>query len=385
MNLLIHLDQFIRACDGRRFPNQLGILVLTLGCLAVGCSPDAESPNPAGDGMPAVIKATPLSALALQNNGQWFLKRNQAPFTGLAEDSHPNGQLRWRATFREGQPDGNWDEWEPDGLHVGHREFEAGRLVKETLPEELQERIQTVVQERKELDQTVWKEETAAQQVEAVFTDLWDELRGAKDKFAPLAEFGFSSLALPEPQSKRTLEWNIIDRHLKLSADAKPMNPAEWKTWLAARKAEGWELIESEWHQETFAFREGSDDADSLFRFTTHAQNETRRVILRGELKVEWLKVEGTQDLHVGKLSVDSLRVLERTGAAPFVPKLKIEPARARAGYVAPTLVKDLNGDGRPEIVFAAHLRLRRITCLALLDEMISSHRVADALYRPSS
>ena len=149
MNLLFHLDQFTRACDGRRFPNQLGILVLTLACLAVGCSPDAESPNPAGDGKPAVIKATPLSALALQNNGQWFLKRNQAPFTGLAEDSHPNGQLRWRATFREGQPDGNWDEWEPDGLHVGHREFEAGRLVKESLPEELQERIQTVVQERK--------------------------------------------------------------------------------------------------------------------------------------------------------------------------------------------------------------------------------------------
>ena len=66
------------------------------------------------------------------------------------------------------------------------------------------------------------------------------------------------------------------------------MNPAEWKAWLAARKAEDWELIESEWHQETFAFREGSDsEADLAFPiYDPRAQNKTRRVILRGELKV---------------------------------------------------------------------------------------------------
>ena len=320
--------------------------MLTLGCLALGCSPDAESTNP------AEIKATPLSALDLQNNGQWFLKRSQTPFTGLAEDSHPNGQLRWRATFREGQPDGNWDEWEADGLHVGHREFEAGRLVKEALPEELQQRIQTVVQEREQLDKTVWKEETAAQQVEAVFIDLWDELRGAKDKFAPLAEFEFTSLSLPEQQSNRTLEWDIIDRQLKLNADTKPLSPAEWKGWLAARKAEGWELIESEWHQEKFAFKKGSDSAaDSLFKFTLHVQHETRRVILRGELEVEWPNLQDEQSLRVGTLAVGSIRALERTGAAPFVPKLKITSSNDKGTALAPTLVEDLNGDGLPDII----------------------------------
>ena len=319
---------------------------LALGCLALGCAPDAESTNP------AEIKATPLSALDLQNDGLWFLKRSQTPFTGLAEDSHPNGQLRWRATFREGQPDGNWDEWEPDGLHVGHREFEAGRLVKEALPEELQQRIQTVVQEREQLDKTVWKEETAAQQVEAVFIDLWDELRGAKDKFAPLAEFEFTSLSLPEQQSNRTLEWGIIDRQLKLNADTKPLSPAEWKGWLAARKAEGWELIESEWHQEKFAFKKGSDSAaDSLFKFTLHVQHETRRVILRGELEVEWPNLQDEQSLRVGTLAVGSIRALERTGAAPFVPKLKITSSNDKGTALAPTLVEDLNGDGLPDII----------------------------------
>jgi len=264
---------------------------------------------------------------------------------------HPNGQLKWRARYWGGQPHGNWDEWEADGLHVGHREFEAGQLVKESLPEELQQRIENVVQERKELDRTVWKEETAAQQVEAVFTALWDELREAKDKFAPLAEFGFSSLTLPEPQSNRTLEWNIIDRRLKLSADTKPMNTTEWKAWLAARKAEGWEMIESEWHQETFAFKEGSDAANSLFHFVIHAQNETRRVILRGKLQVEWVKSESAQDLRVGKLAVASLRALERTGPAPFVPKLEIAATDERSDAISLTLVKDLNGDGLPEII----------------------------------
>lgn len=270
---------------------------------------------------------------------------------GECSEWHPNGQLSWRATFWEGQPHGNWDEWESDGLHVSHREFEAGRLVKEVLPEEMQQRIQNVAQGRAQLDQSVWKEEAVAQQVETVFTTLWDELRGAKDKFAPLSEFGFSSLALPEPQSKRTLEWNIIDRRLKLNSDTKPMNPTEWKAWLAARKAEGWEMIESEWHQETFGFKEGSDAAASLFNFVIHAQNEARRIILRGELQVEWLKSEGAQDLRVGKLAVASLRALERTGPAPFVPKLEIAATNERSNAISPTLVKDLNGDGLPEII----------------------------------
>ena len=380
------------------FLQPLCVVILALG---LGCSRDSKPTGPSAAKKPA-LRVAQASDLEKRTDGLNYFRMETLPFSGVVKSTHtngnrwmekpyengkphglwlewypagkqktelffaagkrdgecsewhPNGQLRWRATFREGQEHGNWDEWEPDGLHVSHREFEAGRLVKEALPEELQQRIQTVVQERKELDRTVWKEETAAQQVEAVFTDLWDELRGAKDKFAPLAEFDFSSLALPEPQSKRTLEWNIIDRRLKLSADAKPMNPAEWKVWLAARKAEGWELIESEWHQETFAFREGSDEADSLFRFTIHAQNETRRVILRGELQVKWVKDGGAKDLRVGELTVDSLRALERTGAAPFVPKLKIALSNERSLGLVPALVEDLNGDGLPEIILPA-------------------------------
>ena len=143
MNARALFVKFISACDARRFPNRLGVLMLALSGLALGCSPDAELPNPASDGKPGVKKVARFSALDRQRDGRYFLKSSQTPFTGVAEDSHPNGQLRWRATFREGQPDGNWDEWESDGLHVGHREFEGGRLVKEALPEELQQRIQT--------------------------------------------------------------------------------------------------------------------------------------------------------------------------------------------------------------------------------------------------
>ena len=374
----------------------LCVVILALG---LGCSRDSKPAGPSSANKPAerVVQASDLDRRA---DGLHYFKQDTVPFSGVVKSTHtngsrwmekpykdgkpngkwlewypegqqktqlsfasgkrdgecsewhPNGQLRWRATFREGQPDGNWDEWEPDGLHVGHREFEAGRLVKEALPEELQQRIQTVVQEREQLDKTVWKEETAAQQVEAVFIDLWDELRGAKDKFAPLAEFEFTSLSLPEQQSNRTLEWDIIDRQLKLNADTKPLSPAEWKGWLAARKAEGWELIESEWHQEKFAFKKGSDSAaDSLFKFTLHVQHETRRVILRGELEVEWPNLQDEQSLRVGTLAVGSVRALERTGAAPFVPKLKITSSNDKGTALAPTLVEDLNGDGLPDII----------------------------------
>jgi len=271
---------------------------------------------------------------------------------GECSEWHPNGQLRWRAVYRDGQLEGNWDEWEPDGLHVGHREFEGGRLVKESQPEELQQRMQAMTHDRQQLDQTVWKEETAAQHVETVFTDLWDELRGAKDKFAPLEKFTFSSLSLPTQQSNRTLEWGIIDRRLALNADANPLSPADWKAWLAARKAEGWELIESEWHQEKFAFKQGSESAaDSLFRFTLHVQHKTRRVILRGELEVEWPNLQDQQSLEVSTLAVTSIRALERTGAPPFVPQLKIASSNEEGDALTPTLVADLNDDGLPEII----------------------------------
>ncbi len=53
----------------------------------------------------------------------------------------------------------------------------------------------------------------------------------------------------------------------------------------------------------------------------------------------------------VGELAVDSLRALERTGAAPFVPKLKIASSNDKGTALSPTLVKDLNGDGLPEII----------------------------------
>ena len=53
----------------------------------------------------------------------------------------------------------------------------------------------------------------------------------------------------------------------------------------------------------------------------------------------------------VGELTIDSLRILERTGAAPFVPKLEIASLNEKGAALAPTLVEDLNGDGLPEII----------------------------------
>ena len=51
MNRSFHLDQFIRACDGRKFPNQLGILMLTLGCSWNGFEHNVFYLNLPGEGL----------------------------------------------------------------------------------------------------------------------------------------------------------------------------------------------------------------------------------------------------------------------------------------------------------------------------------------------
>ena len=68
MNPTALFVKFISACDARRFPNRLGVLMLALGGLALGCSPDAELPNPASDGKPGVKKGARFSALDRQRD-----------------------------------------------------------------------------------------------------------------------------------------------------------------------------------------------------------------------------------------------------------------------------------------------------------------------------
>ena len=66
-----------------------------------------------------------------------------------------------------------------------------------------------IYQDRKRLDETVWKEETQAQVYEETFVGLWDALRAAKDKWEPFEKFPLDSIALAAEGKTTKHDWGI--------------------------------------------------------------------------------------------------------------------------------------------------------------------------------
>ena len=68
--------------------------------------------------------------------------------------------------------------------------------------------------ERQDLDEVVWGDELVAQHYEATFIDLWDQLRGAADKFDVLERFLFREMVFGRPGQAQILDWGIsITQH----------------------------------------------------------------------------------------------------------------------------------------------------------------------------
>ena len=94
-------------------------------------------------------------------------------------------------TWVSGQPDGLIKEWSEDGLIRRDTAYEQGRQMsqREGPSEQAAAQVNQIVAQRKELDETIWKDEELAQQYEEVFVKLWDNLRAAKHDWAVLETF----------------------------------------------------------------------------------------------------------------------------------------------------------------------------------------------------
>lgn len=57
-----------------------------------------------------------------------YLEANEAPFSGVAEDWHENGQRKNWARYVDGQPDGKQFFWGADGQKLQEAQFKAGIL-----------------------------------------------------------------------------------------------------------------------------------------------------------------------------------------------------------------------------------------------------------------
>ena len=68
--------------------------------------------------------------------------------------------------------------------------------------------VQVLLQERKSLDKTVWKDEVEAQKYEQFFVQLWDRIRNG-DALAELQEIKFESLSFPALRNTARLPHNV--------------------------------------------------------------------------------------------------------------------------------------------------------------------------------
>ena len=208
-------------------------------------------------------------------------------------------------------------------------------------------------------DETIWKDEVAAQEFEATFVRLWDDLRNSEDAIEVLSAFSFSKLTLGVGRTPESLDLGIT--HWSNAADARDLEPGDWHELLSGFQQNGWELAQSEWHHTRFVPSEGGP-TESEFEVVLHAQNSVkqRRAIVQGTIRVVW---KGEQDSlgHwlVGDIDTSALEIWERNGPPAFAesqelaPKQEFDLTAPGADLRGSVVVYDLDGDGLDEIIVA--------------------------------
>ena len=273
-----------------------------------------------------------------------MLNYSAGKLNGEFVEWHSNGRVKQRAHFADDQPHGEWNEWDATGLHAVRRKFQHGLLVSEQIPVELMQRVDLITQLRARFDRLVWQPELDAQRFHETMVAAWDSQRAAKDKFAALEEIQFGTLSIEPGRS---------------------FTPAEWKTWLKARRGEGWEIEGTHWRQEQFTFQ--NKKAESKYAFTVRAQNGQRRIVLRGLLTIHWTETQDAQEHFLpGKMIVSELQRAERNGA----------PGRSAVGAVVTARAGKkvwrhwvVTGDSwRAQHPFTAHFGLGNVTSVDSLE-----------------
>ncbi len=209
---------------------------------------------------------------------------------------------------------------------------------------------------------TWWAAEKLAQSCGDVFDDFWDALNAAPDKFAVAAAFSPGTLRLGRWETPQ-----LLPHGLAFTESAGPgplLDAAGWKRLLHEQARAGWRLMQVEFRHTRFDTNAAGQPRQSTFYFAAHLTNAARprRAELVGELIVDW---QPTGDPHrparVAGVDASRLTLKTRAGEPPFEPVLleEIEPPERRFP-IDPVLVRDLDGDGLPEIALPGVNRLYR-------------------------
>jgi len=213
--------------------------------------------------------------------------------------------------------------------------------------------------QRARLDETVWADETLAQEYERTLVALWDRLLDAgrsgdsAAKIAALAAVDFEALTLGVPREVAALDLGIRD--FEFGPPHTTLTPGDWAAFLAELAGSGYHLSQSEWRHARFDPPTEGSPARSQVALVLHLidEGDGRHIILDGELVVEWSERRDENGNPVpAKIGATDLRMLVRSGPPPFERTLTYKrPKRGVFFGIHPVLLYDLDKDGLPEIV----------------------------------
>lgn len=215
-----------------------------------------------------------------------------------------------------------------------------------------------------ELDRTLWAPEVVAQQYERRIARLWDELRGSRDPYVTLTELPVERIRVGGKIAAREIEGTIrrTDYGVAPAVPAREIEAGAWRTWMLRFRDRGFRIMQSEWLHHRFTPPSPGQPARSEVAFELHLAHTTRQhtLVLKGTLGVEWTTPTGAPSPSAASepqpriVDATKLTLVERQGAYPFKPAIKIEPEPATPVApveLAPLIVHDVTGDGLPEII----------------------------------
>ena len=219
--------------------------------------------------------------------------------------------------------------------------------------------LQALAEEQGRFDQTVFRHEVDAQAYESTFVALWDRLRST-EAFKVLRQFPFVRLEFPLPAEWKPVNLGVSGiRQATLNGEPISTDHAGYLAQLNKLEAEGWSIIQTEWHHSEFRPGKNGLAPQSVVSFEIHSANSStkRRAIIKGQLEVTWTPHKTNSGLRIpGTIKVQDAAITDYTGKPAFAELLQIAPKKVDAKLyprVSPLIVYDLNQDGLPEILLA--------------------------------
>ena len=229
-----------------------------------------------------------------------------------------------------------------------------------SLPPEVLERWQVLEATTRAADAGPWAAEREAERHEEVLVAIWDRIRSGDDPVGLLVPPDLESVAWapggppdePEPGFVRVA-----------STGPGVVRPADaWREWLDRCRAAGWELDGMEWRLPGFVPAEPGAGASGRVTAEFHLLRPAagERGILRASLDVRWHPASdpGTPP-RIRRVDVVDWQWLTRAGR-PWFETVAREEVVPEPGSIVidPLLVRDLDGNGFPEVVLAGKNRV---------------------------